>query len=241
MSLLFCNPFLRTDPDPTQETHSSSHNHCPRWALESVYRAGCGGQFPSAAVTQLGQLMRNSSDDGCKLNLATPLMLFSFVQQSISVRSHFLNKSPAYWWPDTQTPFGLTPTGLNSLLACMLLSTQGNTWIQQTLPPTGTDNQAPITLGIPCCYMQTFAITPHEAKYFSNPSLSFHGNHFGVDATSLMALISKPDWPARPFCNTSPYVHPSQWQSKHAWLLHLTQYHHMATWWHRDLRQGFQL
>lgn len=95
MSLLLCNPFLWTDPDTTQETHSSRVITIVQAELWKVFTEQVV-EASSRQQGQLGQLMRNSSDHGCKLNLATSLTLFGFVQQ---------------------TPFGLTPTGLNSLLA----------------------------------------------------------------------------------------------------------------------------
>lgn len=47
------------------------------------------------------------------------------------------------------------PAGMNALIHSGEHMDTAN-----TLLPAGTDNQAPITLGIPCCYMQTFSITP---------------------------------------------------------------------------------
>lgn len=46
------------------------------------------------------------------------------------------------------------PAGMNALI-----HSGKHTDTANALPPTGTDKQAPITLDITGCYMQTFAIT----------------------------------------------------------------------------------
>lgn len=214
MSLLFCNPFLEMDPDPTQKTCSSRATTtvqaelwkmCLQSRLRRPVPVSSGDTARTANEKQFGRLLEVIF--GKNINAV-----------GFCVAEHYLS-GPSFWirlqqilmprqgyTPQSYSHGSEVPAGMNALI-----HPGKHTDTANALPPTSTDKQAPITSAITGSYMKTLAIILSQGKIFFQPISQLPWKSLWCWCYFLTAPINKLDWPARPFCSGSLYVHPTPW------------------------------